>query len=72
MKAPVVQVATASAIRHLVTAHYQLSEGLTCEADVHLRTAVVIMQQFADMDKLNEEQKEFVKESIRLMMGSSS
>lgn len=72
MKEPIVKIATASAIRHLIVAQELMDDGEACQAEVHLRTAVVILQQFADMEKLSVEQQAFVKESVRLMLGSAS
>lgn len=72
MKEPIVKIATASAIRHLIKAQELMDVGEACQAEIHLRTAVVILQQFADMDKFTDEQRAFVKESVRLMLGSTS
>jgi hypothetical protein len=72
MKEPIVKVATAAAIKHLITACHEVDADMPAQAEVNIRTAVVILQQFADIDKLNEDQKSFVKESIRLMIGNSS
>ncbi len=64
--------AITSAVEHLLVAQQQLEEDSHCAVDEHLRTAIVILQQFADCSEFSEGQKAQVKEAIRLMLGSTS